>query len=278
MPTAEELQAGRAALNPVSNIPQAPSPPKLNTAGNAKLGPEQSISNTDYVVFQYNPAAITIAHSAPVTPSTAKRHTNDKDNGQGQDAGGAKTGGTTPVMVSANDPESMARANGFTTIAVRALTFSGQFNGRSVAQTCMQLLKWTHFAKPQGTTQSTVNDALPRLKFVWGDDQIYLVQLTQVTINYTRFSATGKPVRAVVDLTLNSIPDIPGPTNPSSGGLEGRRSHLLTGAETLPALATQYYGGPGRWREIAAANGFEDPLRVRPGTRVYLPSEHEAGR
>jgi nucleoid-associated protein YgaU len=77
---------------------------------------------------------------------------------------------------------------------------------------------------------------------------------------------------------MYSVPKLPGPTNPSSGGLAGRRTHLLTGAETLPELSTRYYGGPGRWREIAAANGVEDPLRVQPGTRVYVPSAQEAGR
>ena len=41
------------------------------------------------------------------------------------------------------------------------------------------------------------------------------------------------------------------------------------------SFATEKYGSPGRWRDIAACNGIEDPLRVRPGDRVYLPNPDE---
>jgi hypothetical protein len=236
-----------------------------STDGNAKLGPENSTGGAGYITFKYNPAAIVISHTAPMVPSAAR--TPNKN--------GAPDANTPPTQTvyAAKDPEGMAAANGFTTIGIRSLTFDGP----AVAQDCLQLLTWTQFT--DDTDKSTgKKDILPRLKFIWGTAQVYLVTLNQATVNYTRFSQTGKPVRAVVDLTLHSIPKIPGPTNPSSGGLAGRRSHLLIGAETLPELATKYYGGPGRWREIAAANGVEDPLRVRPGTRVYLPSTQEAGR
>jgi nucleoid-associated protein YgaU len=35
------------------------------------------------------------------------------------------------------------------------------------------------------------------------------------------------------------------------------------------------YGSAQRWRDIAAANGIDDPFRVRPGTTLYLPSQAE---
>ena len=220
-----------------------------------------SVDSADSVVLNYNPAAISISHTAPMTPSSARTAKNSD----------ASTSSSAGVM--ASTPEGRAAANGFTIIGVRSVTFDGP----SVVQDCLLLLDWTQFVDTSKTT-ATTTDGLRQLKFIWGSVQVYLVTLNQVTINYTRFSQSGKPVRAVVDLSMHSVPKVPGPTNPSSGGLAGRRTHLLIGAETLPELATRYYGGPGHWREIAAANGVEDPLRVRPGTRVYLPSAQEAGR
>ena len=230
-----------------------------NADTNAKL---MSVDSGDTVYFKYNPAAISIAHTAPMAPSTARTaKTSDGSSGSGNSG------------VMASTPEGRAAGNGFTIIGVRSLTFDGP----DVADNCLALLGWTQFVDTSHTS-ATTTDGLEQLKFIWGDVQVYLVTLNQVTINYTKFSQSGQPVRAVVDLSMHSVPKIPGPTNPTSGGLAGRRTHLLTGAETLPELATRYYGGPGRWREIAAANGVEDPLRVRPGTRVYVPSAQEAGR
>jgi nucleoid-associated protein YgaU len=227
------------------------------TYGNARLGPEDG---TGYVEFDFNPAAISIAHMAPMRPTAGRR--SNKPGGSG--------GGSAPAASLFTTPDQVAEANGMTRITIRQVTLVGQ----DVRNRCLTLIGWSHLIDLK---QSTKKQDLPKLKFIWGP-QIYLVNLNQVTVNYTRFDRTGLPVRADVDLTLHSIPKIPGPTNPSSGGLAGRRTHLLTGAETLPELATRTYGGPNRWREIATANGIEDPLRVRPGTVVYLPSELEDGQ
>ncbi|HEV2344688.1 MAG TPA: hypothetical protein VGS97_11385 [Actinocrinis sp.] len=227
-------------------------------ADNARLGPKSG-SDADYVVFQFNPAAIAISHTAPMQPSAGKGKPKEGDADK-------NASGTTTALSSV---EEVAKANGVTNITVRSITF----DGKDVMETCEKLVDWSY---PQEVKKDPQVSKLPELNFVWG--RTYLVSLNQVTVNYTRFSRTGKPVRASVDLTLHLIPKDLKATNPSSGGLSGRRSHLLTGPETLPELATRTYGEPGRWREIAAANRIEDPLRVRPGTLVYLPSEQEGGR
>ncbi|MEV5957026.1 hypothetical protein AB0M11_25210 [Streptomyces sp. NPDC051987] len=257
--TPEMLQQQRAAMA-ARRVPRAPAPP-LAPDGNAKLGPAKSTAAADYIEFDFNPAAIVISHSAPVAPTAGLQQRGDRRAGVADPK--AK------VELSAISVEEVEKAKGTTRINLRSLTF----DGTRVAQTCLRLLKWSHFTEVEDRT-STRRSELPRLKFIWGP-QVYLVHLNQVTATYTRFSPSGTPVRATVDLTLHSIPDIPGPTNPTSGGLAGRRTHLLSGAETLPELATRCYGGPEHWREIAAANRVADPLRVRPGTSVYLPSTQE---
>jgi nucleoid-associated protein YgaU len=233
----------------------------------AKLGPADPGSTGDYVTFDFNPATIVISHTAPVVPSDGPPQQTDK----AATSGAPQPGHSAPSLVT-HGVDELEKAKGTTTISLRSLTF----DGRNVASACLRLLDWTHFVKVKDP-KSTKKTEMPVLKFIWGP-QIYLVHLNQVTATYTRFSRSGTPVRATVDLTLHSIPKLPGPTNPRSGGLPGRRTHLLAGTESLPELATRTYGGPGHWREIAAANRFEDPLRVRPGTLVYLPSVQDGGR
>lgn len=245
--------------------------------GMAMLGPKSS-PTTEYVVFQFNPGAIVISHTAPMQQSNGRRTQQDHGgqagnaSGGGSGGGGAGTSGTGTAGSSAtfSSVDEVAKANGVTSITLRSVTF----DGANAADSCERLLSWTY---PADVRQTTARQDVPELKFIWG--RTYPVNLNQVTINYTRFSRTGKPVRALVDLTLHSVPggSLVTPTNPSSGGMSGRRTHLLTGAETLPELSTQTYGEPGRWREIATANGIADPLRVRPGALLYLPSEQEGG-
>lgn len=225
----------------------------LGADGNARLFCEDT---GESVVFDYNPAAIVISHSAPMQTSAAN----------------GKRNSTTPSAPAPSvNAKDLPSAMGMTTISIRALTFAGP----DLVANCTLLHDWSQFKDSVDNSPQKMN--LPNLKFSWGDLR-YPVNLNRVTINYTRFSRTGAPVRAVVDLTLHLIPKFLRPTNPSSGGLDGRSTHMLTGAETLPGLATRTYGGPEHWREIAAANGIQDPLRVRPGTVVYLPSVEEGGR
>ena len=42
--------------------------------------------------------------------------------------------------------------------------------------------------------------------------------------------------------------------------------------ETLSQLAHEYLGDAGAWREIALANGIDDPFDLRPGRRIVIPS------
>ena len=65
--------------------------------------------------------------------------------------------------------------------------------------------------------------------------------------------------------------------NPTSGGLAVRRAHQLVDGDTLASVAYAEYGDPAMWRPLAAFNGIDDPLRLRPGTRLLLPTLDELG-
>lgn len=166
------------------------------------------------------------------------------------------------------------------------------FYGSDTKMRCDQLLDWM---TPGGGLLGAIAGAalsalsggainlaskLPLVTFQWGPPAVafmYDVNVTACKIDYTRFAPSGIPIRAEVDLTLQQQPSLLGilSTNPTSGGLPGRRSHTVVQGESLAGIATERYGSPGRWRDIAACNGIEDPLRVRPGDRVYLPNPDE---
>lgn len=160
---------------------------------------------------------------------------------------------------------------------------------------CDQILAWM---SPQSTLRGQLGASIaaaakvgedswmaratrpPVLNFSWGPPMVglwYDVIIQHCTINFNRFAASGIPIRATINLNLNIQPSILGqlPTNPTSGGLEGRGRHLVAEGDNLQAIAWSNYGSSGRWRQIANANAIDDPLRVRPGSVVYLPNEDE---
>jgi hypothetical protein len=110
----------------------------------------------------------------------------------------------------------------------------------------------------------------PLLTFKWCS-VTFKGYLRDLTVVVTQFGADTKPSAAKVSLTLQGEPDQLPLTNPTSGGPPGRRMHLLAEGDTLHAVAFREYGDAAAWRDIAAANGIDDPLRVAPGTRLLLP-------
>ncbi|WP_331730322.1 LysM peptidoglycan-binding domain-containing protein (plasmid) [Kitasatospora sp. NBC_00070] len=149
---------------------------------------------------------------------------------------------------------------------------------------CDLLMGWS--APPEGIAGALMSMTgffsidLPKLTFQWGPPVVgffYIVVLTNVDISYVRFDKLGQPTRATVSLMFEEQPSLGGtiPTNPTSGGLAGRSSHQVSEGEGLVQITTQHLGHPRHWRAIARANGIDDPLRLRPGQTVYLPTPEE---
>lgn len=120
----------------------------------------------------------------------------------------------------------------------------------------------------------------PLVTFQWGPPLLgfmYAVNLTNVSAVYERFHSSGIPIRAKLQIDMQVQPSLLGsmPTNPTSGGLPGRATHMVRDGESLQSIAYTHYKQPGLWRRIAEVNGITDPSRVRPGTTVFLPSAGE---
>jgi nucleoid-associated protein YgaU len=214
-----------------------------------------TLPNIGLVYFDFNPTQISLSRTAV---------TNDKPS--------PKTGGSKR-----------------TTQKVKPMTIGVNkvvFEGLDTKLRCDTLLTWTNPSAGflgqvlSAAMRKNLKTQPPELTFQWGPPMVgfmYTVTLQSVTINHTRFTSAGIPVRAEVTLKMNEVPSLLGtlPQNPTSGGLTGRRAHTVGHGESLQTIATANYGHPGAWRRIAEVNGIKDPSRVRPGTTVYLPNPDE---
>jgi nucleoid-associated protein YgaU len=130
-------------------------------------------------------------------------------------------------------------------------------------------------------SKKSVNDKKPQpkaLQFLWGQGPLAEFKgfLKSVSAKYTMFKPDGTPVRATVQIALEEIPTDPEKTNPTSGSPAGRRTHVVAAGDSLHSIAFREYDDPALWRGLAAFNDLDDPLRVRPGTRLLIPTADEA--
>jgi phage protein U len=142
-----------------------------------------------------------------------------------------------------------------------------------VEEAVERLLSWTAVSQDaysSGTPQP------PALNFGWGTGLSFNGFLQKVNATYTMFSPDGTPLRATADITLQRFPDDQQGTNPTSGGIAGRRCAQVGEGDSLASIAQREYGDPGLWRALAAANGVEDPTRLREGIRLLVPPRTQA--
>lgn len=89
---------------------------------------------------------------------------------------------------------------------------------------------------------------------------------------YTLFSPEGVPLRATLSLTLREYKTLEEQLNKLNLNQTNRtQGQVLQAGDTLSSVAGQQYRRPGEWRQIADANGIEDPRRLTPGAFLTLP-------
>jgi hypothetical protein len=142
-----------------------------------------------------------------------------------------------------------------------------------VAAAVQKLLDWT---QPTQRSQEAHNPAPPTIEFFWGAQVTMTGFLKTVQIDYLLFDNDGTPLRATANVQLQALPQPTRGTNPTSGGITGRRSAQTSEADSLASIAQREYGDPGLWRAIAIANDIDDPGRIPPGTRLLLPPRTQA--
>jgi hypothetical protein len=124
-----------------------------------------------------------------------------------------------------------------------------------------------------GSDPTTNNARPPTVTFHWGDLHSFSSVVRDLSLTFTYFSSAGVPLRAQMHLDLRQYEpsNAFGPQNPTSGTPKPHRVHRVQPGETLDRISARYYGDATRWRRLAAANGIEDPLALRPGSLLSIP-------
>jgi Contractile injection system tube protein len=151
-------------------------------------------------------------------------------------------------------------------------------SGDDVAKDVNTLIEWV---KPTDDSVAKKKPQPPIVVFEWGDNPAltsFRAYVKSVSARYLLFDSSGKPLRATATLMLEEVPIPPKKQNPTSGAVHGRRTHLLAEGDTLASVAWAEYEDAALWRGLADFNRIDDPLRVRPGQTILIPTADEARR
>jgi hypothetical protein len=204
------------------------------------------------LLFDFNPGEYTIAKS-----STWNRP---------QMKGGKQTG--KPEFAGANAQ----------TVQMEMLFDEWMSGEGGVAKSIATLIEWV---KPTDDSVKKKKPQPPIVMFEWGDNPAvtsFRGYVKQVQAKFLLFDGSGTPLRATANVTLEEVPIPPKKQNPTSGAIHGRRTHVVVSGDSLASIAWREYEDPTLWRGLAAFNDIDDPLRVRPGATILLPTADEARR
>ncbi|MBN2440593.1 MAG: LysM peptidoglycan-binding domain-containing protein [Spirochaetales bacterium] len=111
----------------------------------------------------------------------------------------------------------------------------------------------------------------PLLLFSWGKLKFKCV-LEDLVQRFTMFLNDGTPIRAILKVLFKEYSTAASQVKekPRHSSDHTKRIIMREG-ETLSSISAREYNDPRVWREIADANGIEDPLNVKPGTVLKLP-------
>jgi Contractile injection system tube protein/T4-like virus tail tube protein gp19 len=115
----------------------------------------------------------------------------------------------------------------------------------------------------------------PLVVLIWGEFVSPVSYMVNLNMNFTRFNASGTPIRAEGNISMRQYPVFDVLQNPTSGGELPRQSAVLYDGDTLAHVAYRSYRSPARWRDLAQANGIDDPMRMQPGTTMLVPASAE---
>lgn len=130
----------------------------------------------------------------------------------------------------------------------------------------------------------------PTIEFQWGMTSSFKAVADSLSVQFLMFRSDGVPIRAQAKLSLIQVasavgkstargggtgaprPGNPPGQNPTTRGIGGLGSHVVREGDTLQGIAYASYGDPTLWRRIATANGVDDPMRLRRGTILSIPT------
>jgi nucleoid-associated protein YgaU len=113
--------------------------------------------------------------------------------------------------------------------------------------------------------------APPLVAFVWGK-RSFVGVLDGLDITYLLFDPDGVPLRAKLAITLKEYRSVAAQIRANRRSSPDVEKVFVTRlGDTLESVAAAVYRDPARWRDLALANGIDDPRDLRPGRRLLVP-------
>ena len=124
----------------------------------------------------------------------------------------------------------------------------------------------------QSTTLMDGDIHEPRfLKIKWGNLD-FDCRLDQVTVNYTLFDQSGKPLRAELDTSFRAdMADSKRIRQEKKGSPDLTHKRIVKEHDTLPLLCESIYGTPDYYLKIAQANKLVNFRELTPGQELFFP-------
>jgi nucleoid-associated protein YgaU len=108
--------------------------------------------------------------------------------------------------------------------------------------------------------------------FKWGSIESPKMVGSSLSIRFVMFRPNGEPARAIVDLELTQSEQAQEGQNPTTRAIAGMKVHTVTDGDSLQSIAYKNYDDATRWRTLAEANGIDNPLTLRRGHELTIPS------
>jgi nucleoid-associated protein YgaU len=113
--------------------------------------------------------------------------------------------------------------------------------------------------------------APPIVRFIW-DRDLFRGVLESLDAQYILFDPDGVPLRAKLSVKLKEYrPAEVQVREIQRNSPDVEKHYVVRRGDTLSSIAGALYRDPARWREIARANGIQDPRRTAPGTELTVP-------
>ncbi|KYC43637.1 peptidoglycan-binding protein LysM [Scytonema hofmannii PCC 7110] len=114
----------------------------------------------------------------------------------------------------------------------------------------------------------------PTCEVSWGNarpnsDFPFVGVVSSLTQKFTLFRRDGKPVRAELNVVFLELLDAEADRRQTDPEMTTRVVRL---GDTLSSIAAEVYQDPTNWRMIAEANGLDNPLDLKIGTSLSIPS------
>ena len=216
--------------------------PTPSPSGGGELGAKRG-----EVPFQFNPKEVTITKSANWKRDTTK---------------GSEMAG--PPEFTGPDPSKMTLEMFFDATSTRDSSVVAAVE--NLLSCCVATEKSAGQKKPSP----------PLVVLHWGAISSFPAFVTSISAKFTLFNTDGTPIRALCSVSLEEMPGRKfREQNPTSGSKEVTRVHRTIAGDSLASVAFAEYGDATAWRRLAAFNEIDDPLRVRTGTVLLLPSPEE---